>query len=254
MHRPHGRIPAIAFLVALGTVTSLALQAADDSPNSKTLPPPAEVEVEYAKHVKPLFAKYCFKCHGAEKRQSGLRLDVQADAVRGGDSGPAFEVGKSAESLLIKFVAGLDPELVMPPEGDKLSKDDVALLRAWIDQGAKWSDDGDAGGKGDPVHWSFRPLQQPAPPPVKDESRARNAVDRFVHSKLDSKKITPAPEANRRTLIRRLSLDLQGLPPTQADVEAFVGDTRPDAYELLVDRLLESPHFGERWGRHWLDL
>ncbi|MGE5192297.1 MAG: DUF1553 domain-containing protein [Deltaproteobacteria bacterium] len=254
MRRPYGRIFALAFLAAVGSVSSLGLRAADDSANSRVLPPPAKIEVDFAKHVKPLFAKYCFKCHGAEKQQAGLRLDVQGDAVRGGDSGPAFEAGKSADSLLIKYVAGLDPELVMPPEGDKLSKDDIALLRAWIDQGAKWSADGDAGGAVDTTHWSFRPVKRPEPPKVRDESWVRSAIDRFVLARLESKKIAPAPEADRRTLIRRLSLDLLGLPPTPLEIEAFVNDTRPDAWEQLVDRLLESPHFGERFGRHWLDL
>ncbi len=253
MHRPHGRILALVFLAA-GSIASPGLRAADDAATSKTLPPPAKIEVDFAKHVRPLFAKYCFKCHGPEKQQSGLRLDVQGDAVRGGDSGPAFEAGKSADSLLIKYVAGLDPELVMPPEGDKLSRDDVALLRAWIDQGAKWSADGDPGGKVNAAHWSFRPVRRPDLPKVSNEAWARNAIDRFVVARLESKKIVPAPEADRRTLIRRLSLDLLGLPPTPAEIEAFVNDTRPDAWEQLVDRLLDSPHFGERWGRHWLDL
>jgi hypothetical protein len=254
MPRPQGRFYAVAFLVAAASITAVVIQAADDAATSKTLPPAAKVEVDFAKDVKPLFAKYCFKCHGPEKQQSGLRLDVQGDAIRGGDTGPAFEVGKSADSLLIKYVAGLDPELVMPPEGDKLSKEDVALLRAWIDQGAKWSAEGDAGGKIEATHWSFRPVKRSEPPPVNHTEWPRNAIDRFVLARLESKKIAPAPEADRRTLIRRLSLDLVGLPPTPAEIEAFVNDTRSDAYEQLVDRLLDSPHFGERWGRHWLDL
>src|SRR5262245_50198990 len=145
MHRPLGRICALANVIVAGLITSLGLiQGADDAATSKTLPPAAKVEVDFAKDVKPLFAKYCFKCHGPEKQQSGLRLDVQGDAVRGGDTGPAFEVGKSAESLLIKYVAGLDPELVMPPEGDKLSQNDVALFRDWSDKGASWQHDDDA--------------------------------------------------------------------------------------------------------------
>jgi hypothetical protein len=254
MLRLRGRIFAVAFLVAVGSIVSLVLPAEDDPATSKTLPPPAKIEVDFAKHIKPLFVKYCFRCHGPEKQQSGLRLDVPGDAIRGGDTGPAFEAGKSADSLLIKYVAGLDPELVMPPEGDKLSKDDVALLRAWIDQGAKWSGEAAGDGKVDTTHWSFRPVRRPDPPKVSDETWVRNAIDRFVLSRLDSKRIAPAPEADRRTLIRRLSLDLLGLPPTPAEIDAFVSDTRPDAYEQLVDRLLDSPHFGERWGRHWLDL
>jgi hypothetical protein len=212
------------------------------------------VDVDFARDIKPLFAKCCLKCHGPEKQQAGLRLDLHGDAVRGGDSGPAFEAGKSADSLLIKYVAALDPELVMPPEGDKLTRDDVALLRAWIDQGAKWSQDGSGDNKVDSTHWSFRPVKRPPLAIVHDEGWTRNSIDRFVLARLEAKKIAPAPEADRRMLIRRLSLDLLGLPPTPAEVEAFVDDQSPDAYEQLVDRLLASPHFGERWGRHWLDL
>ncbi len=228
--------------------------AEEPAANSDKLPPPAKVDVDFTRDVKPLFAKSCLKCHGADKQQAGLRLDLHGDAVRGGDSGPAFEAGKSADSLLVKYVAGLDPELVMPPEGDKLSRDDIALLRAWIDQGAKWTKDGDSGGKATATHWSFRPIKRPELPKVQAETWVRNPIDRFVLAKLEPKKIAPASEADRRTLIRRLSLDLLGLPPTPATIEAFVSDKTADAYEQLVDRLLSSPHFGERWGRHWLDL
>jgi hypothetical protein len=183
-----------------------------------------------------------------------LRLDVPGDAVRGGDSGPAFEAGKSAGSLLVKYIAGLDPDIVMPPEGYKFSNDEVALFRAWIDQGAKWPDDSSGNGKVDTRHWSFQPIRRPGDPKVKSEDWVRNPIDRFVVAKLEHLQIAPSPEANRRTLIRRLSLDLLGLPPTPAEIREFLDDTRPDAYDLLVDRLLTSPHFGERWGRHWLDL
>lgn len=250
--RKYGPVLLAAFaLVQIGRI-----RGADDPPpeSAAKLPPPAKVEIDFARDVRPLFSKYCIKCHGTEKQQAGLRLDVQGDAVRGGDSGPAFEVGKSAESLLIKYVAGLDPDVVMPPEGDKLSTDEVALLRAWIDQGAKWSDDPAGAGKANAAHWSFRPVHRPQSPQVKTEEWIRNPIDRFVLAKLEAKKIAHSPEADRRTLIRRLSLDLLGLPPTPAEIEEFVSDPSSDAYEQLVGRLLSSPHFGERWGRHWLDL
>jgi hypothetical protein len=221
---------------------------------SEKLPAPAKIQVDFARDIQPLLAKHCLKCHGPEKQVSGLRLDVHGDAVRGGDSGPAFEAGKSADSLLIKYVASLDPDIIMPPEGYKFSNDEVALFRAWIDQGAKWPDELAGNAKHNTGHWAFGPIRRPAEPKVKSEAWVHNAIDRFVVAKLDSLGITPSPEADRRTLIRRLSLDLLGLPPTPAEIRAFLDDTRPDAYELLVDRLLASPHFGERWGRHWLDL
>src|SRR5262249_33572460 len=254
MHPQCGRICGFGALVALACASLLGIVGAEEPADSAKLPPPAKIEVDFARNVKPLFAKHCLKCHGTEKQQAGLRLDLHGDAVRGGDSGPAFEAGKSADSLLIKYVAALDPELVMPPEGDKLTRDDVALLRAWIDQGAKWSQDGSSESKVDNPPWSFRQVKRPPLPNVRDEAWIRNSIDRFVLTRLEAKKIAPAPEADRRTLIRRLSLDLLGLPPTAAEVEAFVADQAPDAYEQLVDRLLASPHFGERWGRHWLDL
>ncbi|HEY2250192.1 MAG TPA: DUF1549 domain-containing protein, partial [Planctomycetaceae bacterium] len=254
MDRPtvatYGRI----VLAAICCGNSTALAADDPAAIADKLPPPAKVEVDFNRDVRPLFAKYCFNCHGPDKQQAGLRLDVQGDAVRGGDSGPAFEAGKSSASLLIKYVAGLDPDVVMPPEGTKVSRDEVSLLRAWIDQGVKWSEDPAGSAKGNTTHWSFRPIRRPDLPKTKSEDWVRNSIDRFVLTKLDSRKIAPAPQADRRTLIRRLSLDLLGLPPTPAEIRDFLDDTRPNSYELLIDRLLASPHFGERWGRHWLDL
>jgi mono/diheme cytochrome c family protein len=241
------------FLLLIGAAVcapALRYVSADD----ENLPPATKKEVDFAKDIQPIFAKHCLKCHGEEKQISGFRLDRQGDALRGGDSGAAYEVGKSGESLLIKYVAGLDPDIVMPPEGDKLSKDEVSLLRGWIDQGAKWAEEKDSEKKTKSDHWSFQPIRRPALPGVKNERWVRNPVDRFVLARLEHEKIAPSPEADRRTLIRRLYLDLLGLPPTPAQVEAFVNDTRKDAYEQLVDEVLASPHFGERWGRHWLDL
>jgi hypothetical protein len=254
MARPSVATSGLIVLV-LAWIARAAVCGADDAAAiADKLPSPAKIQVDFNRDVKPLFAKYCFNCHGPDKQQAGLRLDVQGDAVRGGDSGPAFEAGKSGTSLLIKYVAGLDPDIVMPPEGDKLTKDDVALLRAWIDQGVKWPEGSGSDAKGNAAHWSFRPIRRPELPKTKTETWAGNSIDRFILAKLEPKKISPAPEADRRTLIRRLSLDLLGLPPTPGEIRAFLDDARPDAYELLVDRLLASPHFGERWGRHWLDL
>src|SRR5262249_3729104 len=144
----------------------------------------------------------------------------------------------------------------MPPEdtGKPLSPEQIGLLRAWIDQGAKWSG-GDLANKAKPAsdHWSFRPPRRVTPPAVKDPGWVRNPIDAFVLGHLERQGMGPSPEADKATLIRRVSLDLTGLPPTIAEVDAFLADRRPDAYERLVDRLLASPHFGECWGRHWLD-
>ncbi len=250
------RVGFIGLLIAavVGVIRAASYGGEDTPANSDKLPAPAKIQVEFARDVQPLLAKHCLKCHGSEKQVSGLRLDVHGDAIRGGDSGPAFEAGKSADSLLVKYIAGLDPDIVMPPEGYKFSNDEVALFRAWIDQGAKWPEDSSGTGKVDTRHWSFQPIRRPADPKVKSADWVRNPIDRFVAAKLEYMKIAPSPEADRRTLIRRLSLDLLGLPPTPAEIREFLDDARPDAYDLLVDRLLTSPHFGERWGRHWLDL
>ncbi|HEV3121459.1 MAG TPA: DUF1549 domain-containing protein, partial [Isosphaeraceae bacterium] len=253
--RPSGLV-----IWGLGLASALApgVRAADD-PKDK-LPPAASRKVDFARDIRPIFAHSCFACHGPEIHKSGLRLDHKQSAFTGGDSGPAFEPGKSAESLLIEYVAGLDPDTVMPPKGkgDRLTPEQVSLLRAWIDQGARWPDDtqtADANSqKTASDHWSFQPIKRQELPPVKDTSWARSPIDAFVLAKLEAEELSPSPEADRSTLIRRLSLDLLGLPPLREEVNRFLNDPAPDAYEQLVDRLLASPYFGERWGRHWLDL
>jgi hypothetical protein len=230
--------------------------AARSSDPQPTLPPATTRKVDFAKDIQPIFARACYSCHSSKKQRSGFRLDLKAAALRGGDLGQAIIPGKSAESPLIRFVAGIDREIVMPPkERDRLSATEVGLLRAWIDQGAIWPDS--AGRSDDPLNWwSLRPLSRPALPQLseQDTRRFRNPIDAFVLAKLREKGLQPSPEADRRTLIRRLSFDLLGLPPTPEEVAAFVADRAPDAYEKLVDRLLASPHYGERWARHWLDV
>ncbi|MBI2824477.1 MAG: PSD1 domain-containing protein [Planctomycetia bacterium] len=217
------------------------------------LPPPADREVDFAGDIQPLLARSCYSCHGPDKSESSLRLDRKADALAGGASGPIFEPGKSAESRLVAYIAGVNDEgTVMPPEGQRLSAAEIALVRAWIDQGARWPD-GDATDSA-AKHWSFQPIRAAAPPPVARAAWVRNGIDAFVLARLEAEGIDPSPEADRPTLIRRLHLDLLGLPPSPADVEEFIRDNRPDAYEQLVERLLASPHYGERWARHWLDL
>jgi mono/diheme cytochrome c family protein len=217
-----------------------------------TLPPSAGQQIDFVKDVQPIFAKSCYGCHGAQKHKSGYRLDVKSIALKGGDIGGAIVPGKGADSPLIHYVAGVDADMVMPPKGERLSPEQVGILRAWIDQGAMWPDSADAAKVKDKAdHWAFKPATRPAVPNV---TGATNPIDAFIHERLAREKLTPSPEADRRTLIRRLTFDLTGLPPTPAEVDAFIADAQPDAYGKLVDRLLASPRYGERWARHWLDV
>ena len=175
--------------------------------------------------------------------------------MAGGDEGEVIVPGKADESRLYRYVAGLDPEHPMPPKKADVTRpsaDEIARIRSWIDQGAAWPDDADAGSARSD-HWAFRAPVRPDVPAVGDVRWPRNPIDRFVMARLEKEGLTPSPEADRTTLIRRLSLDLIGLPPTIAEVDAFLADDRPDAYERLVDRLLASPHHGEKWARRWLD-
>ncbi len=217
------------------------------------LPPPVETRIDFAKDVRPLLEKHCFACHGEKKQESGLRLDRKEALLKGGDLGKVIEVGNSAKSRLIQYVGGVDPQKVMPPEGAPLKPEEVGVLRAWIDQGIVWPGTDESTSEKS-AHWAYQPIRRAAPPVVKKSDWVRNPIDQFVLAKLEARGLAPSPEADRYTLIRRLSLDLLGLPPAVAEVDAFVNDTRPNAYEELVDRLLKSPHLGERWGRHWLDM
>ncbi len=217
------------------------------------LPPPAGHKVDFVKDIQPIFQSTCFGCHGPKKQESGLRLDHKPTVLRGGDRGPAFVSGKSAESLLVHFVAGLREEGRMPPKGPPLDPTQIGLLRAWIDSGAEFPDAASVVIEDRRNHWAFKAPVRPHLPQVRDPAWARNPVDHFVLARLDREGLRPAPEADRITLLRRLHLDLIGLPPTLAEVAAFLADTSPRAYEKQVDRLLASPHYGERWARHWLD-
>jgi hypothetical protein len=212
---------------------------------------PATTTIDFAKHIQPLLAERCYSCHGADKQESGLRWDLKSSALKGGLSGPAILPGDSANSRMIHLVAGLDPELVMPQKGPRLTPEQISLLRAWIDQGAVWPDGGVAK---EEEHWAFKPAKRHPVPRVDQPQRARNPIDSFILAKLKTQQLAPSPEAERRVLIRRLTFDLHGLPPDPGDVQRFVSDPRPDAYERLVDELLASPRYGERWARHWLDV
>jgi mono/diheme cytochrome c family protein len=217
------------------------------------LPPPAKTKVDFARDVAPLFEKRCFACHGPGQQMSSLRLDRKDAALKGGRSGRVIVPHDSAGSRLIRLVAGTDADKkVMPPAGARLTAAEVGILRAWIDQGAEWPEGVSVASR--PSHWSFQEIARPTPPVVRNPAWARNAIDDFVLAKLESEAIAPSPEAGKRQLIRRLSLDLTGLPPTPEEVRDFLADTHPDAYDRLVDRLLASPHYGEKWARYWLDL
>ncbi len=214
-------------------------------------PAPA-AEVDYTREVKPLLARSCVGCHGPTKQRSGLRLDTAAGMKKGGDSGPAVVPGDSGASRLVHAVTGANDVPVMPPKPPRLTAEEVAVVKKWIDQGAK-APAGEVAATAKEAHWSFQPVKRPAVLEVKS-GRIRNPIDAFVLARLEADGIVPSPPAGRATLLRRLSFDLTGLPPMPAEVDAFLADARPDAYERAVERLLASPHYGERWGRHWLDL
>ncbi len=223
--------------------------------SAQIVPPTATAKVDFAKDIRPILRKNCLGCHGAQQQMSGLRLDNRADALKGGYSGAVLVVGKSEASRLVQIVAGLKKPLIMPPAGAPLTAGQIGLLRAWIDQGLEWPES--AVSSAAPVkskHWAFQPPVRPQPPATSDSSWVRNPIDSFVLARLDKEGIKPSPEADKPTLLRRVSLDLTGLPPAPDEVAAFLADTRPDAYERQVTRLLDSPHYGEKWARQWLDL
>ncbi|MEX2186533.1 MAG: DUF1549 domain-containing protein, partial [Pirellulales bacterium] len=248
--------------IALGWLPALA--SPDDAPaqggdvakddSAKVDDAKDDSKVDYAKQVQPLLAKRCYECHGPKKQKGALRLDVRSAAMRGGELGPAIVPDKSGESLMIKAVSGESDDVEkMPQDGDPLTAEEVKLLRDWIDQGAAWPEDSGQPIKDNRDHWAFKAPQRPDVPKVKNEAWPRGDIDRFILARLEKEGLTPSPEADKAMLLRRLSLDLIGLPPTIAELDTFLADSSADAYEKQVERLLRSPHYGERWGRHWLD-
>ncbi len=208
---------------------------------------PASGEVTLSADVGPLLEQHCIVCHGEALQQSGLRLDRRDSAMRGGNSGPVIKPGDASASPLIKRLLGLDGLQQMPP-GGPLPPAEIEAFRQWIDQGARWDSRGELAGEGSTSgHWAFRAVRRPPIPPVSDRGWARNPIDSFVLARLEREGSRPSPEAPRHALVRRAFLDIVGLPPAPADVAG------PAAYEGLVDRLLESEHFGERWASLWLD-
>lgn len=214
-----------------------------------------EKAISFEKQIRPLLKQHCYDCHSQDTEESGLQLDYGAHILKGGDRGPAVVPGKSAESPLFLSLSGSKKMPRMPHDLPPLKSGEIKLIQQWIDQGAsipevektlkttqKKSD-----------HWAFHQIKQPKLPTVKQKKWIKNPIDAFILSRLEQNQLKPTVEADRTTLARRLSLDLTGLPPSVEEVQKFLADTKPGAYERLVDRLLASPHYGERWGRHWLD-
>ncbi len=252
--RPHPRrlVSALALLlVAIAARASMA----ERPPQALSTQP-----VNFVRDIQPILQASCYKCHSASaKVRGGLRLDDRDAAMRGGESGPVLVPGRSADSLIVRRILGLDGDDPMPKEGDPLTPAQVALIRAWIDQGAVWpASPAPVAPASAPQHWAYVKPAAPPLPPVRDGKWIVNDIDRFVLARLEKEGLTPSPEAPLETLVRRVFLDLVGLPPSVEEVDAVVADaassTRAAAYERLVDRLLASPHYGERWARPWLDL
>ncbi len=211
------------------------------------------ITVSYEKQVGPMLQKRCVTCHGALKQEGGLRLDTGRSIRKGGDTGVAVVAHAPDESLLIQRVTSTDVAERMPPEGSPLTSEEVAILRGWIAQGA--SSPADESEPEDPrSHWAFRPPQRPNVPIVERDNESYHPIDRFLSVKRREAGVTPLPEADRRTVLRRVYLDLIGLPPSPKAIDDFVADPSPTAYEAVVDRLLHDPAYGERWGRHWMDI
>jgi hypothetical protein len=211
-----------------------------------------EPAVDYLRDVKPLLAKHCVGCHGAEKPRAGLRLDTAAAARKGGSSGPAVVPGQPEESELLLAVRGEGVGERMPLKRTPLTDREVATLRAWIEAGAA-APETEEPSPPPAQHWAFEPPRRPELPEVKAAAWPRNPIDRYILARLEAEGHSPSPEADKATLLRRASLDAIGLPPTPEEIDAFLHDPSPLAYERAVDRLLASPHYGERWGRLWLD-
>jgi mono/diheme cytochrome c family protein len=209
--------------------------------------------VDFAGDIQPVFARSCHPCHGDKLQMGQLRLDSKASAMRGGQSGKLIAAGNAAASILYQRLAGIGGQARMPMGAKPLDPGEIDRIKAWIDQGAQWPDDRTTDSAAIKKHWAFVPPQRPALPKVKAARWPANAIDRFVLARLEQEGLAPSPEADKTTLLRRLSLDLIGLPPTPGEVDAFLGDKSANAYQKQVERLLASPHYGERWARMWLD-
>src|SRR5271170_5914334 len=228
-------------LASLAALSCSALVSAGAATTTTSSPAP-----DFQRQVRPILSDNCFRCHGPDKgnRMADLRLDVREGAFAERKNGFVIAPGKPADSLIIKRITSDDPAFRMPPamSHKTLTAEQKDILRRWIEAGAPWKE-----------HWAFIAPVSPPLPPVDVKGWDKNPIDHFILARLEAAGLKPNPEADRRTLIRRVTLDLTGLPPTPADVEAFVNDKSPKAYEKVVDRLLTSPRYGEHRGRYWLD-
>ncbi|MDX2032249.1 MAG: PSD1 and planctomycete cytochrome C domain-containing protein [Blastocatellia bacterium] len=211
--------------------------------------------VDFARDVEPIFRAHCYECHGPAKASAQLRLDNRQTAMKGGLGGAVILPGKSGESRLTHRVLGHGGEQRMPLGRESLKPEQIETLRKWIDEGAVWPETtaGQAAAATLPKHWAFTAPVRPALPDVKNKTWAKTPIDQFILAEIERQGLSPSPEASKETLLRRLSLDLTGLPPTIREIDAFLADASPTAYEKQVERLLASRHYGERWGRWWLD-
>lgn len=248
------------------TITSgSANQVSDDGsvPQQAALSPKQETEApaitedqlrQFETHVRPILEEHCLKCHGSAKQWASLRLDSREAILKGGDSGPAAVAGQPDESLLIRAVRHDDENLKMPQD-DRLTDAQIEILTGWVKSGLPFPAASAASGRNrDPNHWAFIPPAEVVIPKVQNSAWPQSDLDRFVLARLEAAGLPPAPKADKRSLIRRVTFDLTGLPPTPAEISAFLNDQRPEAYQELIERLLSSPAYGERWGRHWLDI
>ncbi len=221
--------------------------------------PSSEQAEFFESKIRPILVDHCYECHSAKSKsiKGGLRMDTRDALLKGGDSGPAIIPHDAEKSLLIKAVRYTNADLQMPPKNKRLAPEQIAALEAWVKLGAPDPRSATASTTPSPTtgkHWAFQPVQSPALPAVKNKRWVQNPIDTFVLAKLESAKITPSPVADKRTLIRRATFDLTGLPPTSPETQAFLADKSTDAFAKLIDRLLASPRYGERWARHWLDV
>jgi Protein of unknown function (DUF1553)/Protein of unknown function (DUF1549)/Planctomycete cytochrome C len=257
---PHARgwHVCVFLALAIGVGSGGRTVARADGQGKPSGAPTAEVAEFFEARIRPILVEKCVGCHGPKKQSSNLRLDSRDAVLKGGDSGPAIVPSKPEESLVIQAVAHRHEELKMPPKG-KLPDAEVAMLTQWVAMGAPWpagSGKGKSAAGTDPAvdHWAFRPVRPVAAPTVRGHSWVATPVDAFILARLEATRLAPSRAADKRTLIRRATIDLWGIPPGPEEVEAFEADESPDAYARLIDRLLASPRYGERWGRHWLDV